>query len=135
LRSLGISSLIAYAARTDFMIDPGASDPASARASRETDHPTQLHTAGSKCRHGIAEASRRPLFCHGRGPITLGNMCMPPLERLRSLFDMSSRGGATFNMSLLPSTGSLSVEEDREWIHNVEEDMRDIFVRMAILEQ
>jgi hypothetical protein len=38
-------------------------------------------------------------------------------------------------MSLLPSTGSLSVEEDREWIHNVEEDMRDIFVRMAILEQ
>eukprot|EP00972_Heterocapsa_arctica_P005797 856560-Heterocapsa_arctica.AAC.1 len=59
---------------------------------------------------------------------------MPPLERLRSLPDMS-RKGATCDMSMLPSTGSLSVEEGRERIHHIEEDMRDICVRMANLEQ
>jgi hypothetical protein len=36
---------------------------------------------------------------------------------------------------MLPSTGALSVEEDREVIHHIEQDMGDICVRMAILEQ
>eukprot|EP00972_Heterocapsa_arctica_P020530 3027350-Heterocapsa_arctica.AAC.1 len=38
-------------------------------------------------------------------------------------------------MSMLPSTGSLSVEEVCERIHYIEEDMRDICVRMANPEQ
>ncbi|CAE8708287.1 unnamed protein product, partial [Polarella glacialis] len=139
LQELGISSLIAYAARADFMIVPVASDPASVCAFRRADHPTKLHNYGERawCRLEVyifmcmAEASRRPVFCYGCGPITLGNMCLPPLERLRSLFHK----GAAFDMSMLPSTGDLSLEKDREVIHKIEEDMRDIYVNMAILEQ
>eukprot|EP00972_Heterocapsa_arctica_P032379 4771478-Heterocapsa_arctica.AAC.1 len=60
-------------------------------------------------------------------------MCLPPLEQLRSLFDMSNKGAA-FDVSMLPSTGALSVEEDRKAIYQIEESMRDIYVRIAILE-
>eukprot|EP00972_Heterocapsa_arctica_P062052 9149332-Heterocapsa_arctica.AAC.1 len=57
-------------------------------------------------------------------------MCLPPLERLRSWF----RKGAAFDMSMFPSAGALSVEENREVIHNIGQDMRVIYVHMAILE-
>jgi hypothetical protein len=54
----------------------------------------------------------QPVICGGCGPIALGNMCLPPLERLRSWFHK----GAAFDL-MLPSAGSLSVEKDREVIH------------------
>jgi len=142
LMQKGIASLISYAARSNFMIVPVGSDGASVRAFRAAEHPMQLHNYGERawCRLEvyiftcIAEASQSPMFCYGFGATTEGLLCMPPAERLRSLFD-SSRKGAGFDMSKLPSTGMLTVEEDRSVIHEIEENMRDIYVRMAILEQ
>jgi hypothetical protein len=111
LQAVGISSLIAYAARADFMIVPVASDPASVRAFRKADHPMQLHDYGERawCRLEVyifmcvSEASHRLRFSCGFGPIALGKMCLPPMEQLRSLFDMSHKGAA-FDMLMLPST-------------------------------
>eukprot|EP00972_Heterocapsa_arctica_P110241 16232348-Heterocapsa_arctica.AAC.1 len=55
----------------------------------------------------MAEASRQPRFCYDCGPMVPGSLCLPPRERLRSLFD-TSRKATAFDMSMLPSTSSLS---------------------------
>lgn len=140
--SKGIASLITYAARSDYVIIPVRSDLDSIGAFRSAEHPMALHMYGERawCRLEIymfmciAEMRQRTPYCYGIGPTSFGVRRCVSRERLRPLFKAVDRG-ASLDLAQMPSTGMLTAEDDRTAIKKIEDDMRDMYVRWAILAQ
>lgn len=142
----GIASLITYAARSMFVLIPVSPDAASVRSFCEVSHPMDLHNYGERawCRLEtyifmcVSEMQQRPAYCYGFGAAAPpGAACWGLLrgrrERLRPL--VRTTAGASFDLSRLPSSGTLTVEADRCTIRDIEEDMCNMYVHKAILEQ
>lgn len=137
---LGIASLITYVASSAFFLIPVGPDVASVSAFQTASHPMMLHNYGERawCRLEayifmcVAEVRLRPSYCYGFGPIDLpGTTRFKPRERLRPLVTQ----GASFDLSRMPSSGVLSTLVDRATIEGIQEEMRNIYVHKAILEE
>ena len=142
LQTKGINSLLTYAARSSFVLIPVGGHQLMMRAFAEAEHPSELVQYGERawCRLEsyiflcLGEITNNVKDCFGYGPI-LHNSSFACLglgsangtkEVLRALNDKAV--GATFTRAEMPSSGELTVEDDRELIRSIEDDVRNDYI-------
>eukprot|EP00930_Biecheleria_cincta_P028547 TRINITY_DN19924_c0_g1_i9.p1 TRINITY_DN19924_c0_g1~~TRINITY_DN19924_c0_g1_i9.p1 ORF type:complete len:938 (+),score=145.15 TRINITY_DN19924_c0_g1_i9:115-2928(+) len=163
-RDLGISSLVSYAARSDFLIIPVGYSPESVSSFRTAMHPIDLVDYGERawCRLEVyvflcvAEITQKPLDCYAYGliPSSMSQSCIGKssmysasamatgqhsmacgllkcrLEGFRRLG--VKHNSAAFSFAHLPTNGLLTVEDDRELIASVQQDVRQYYGRAVL---
>ena len=159
----GIDSLIAYAAKSDYLLIPVHPDRTAVQAFVEATHPMHLANFGERawCRLEVyvfsclVEIMRRPVTCFAYGlqkavgddqeipeqvMITGRAASSSPLlrclagsvshERLVPLFEHSN--GAAFAKTFLPSSGDLTVEDDRDVVRAIESIVQTAYSTFVI---
>ena len=153
----GIKSLISYASSCDAMLVPVHPDVEAVARFRAAKHPADLLNYGERawCRLEnyaamcISEVRGHPLplFVYGIGrnfaaiPESVATtgmfrplFCLPPrsCERIRRLGGDDETLGAVFSEKTMPHSGELTVENDRETVLAVEQDIRRVYITFAI---